>query len=174
MPNIRTRRRSMGASPRRLGFGNPRPSEEIHDTYRTPRKAKSPARCAECGATYRKGRWSWERLVPPPRAALVCPACRRTRDRYPAGEVTVHGGFYAAHAGEALRLLRNTERAERDAHPLHRIMDVRRSGDTLTVTTTDIHLPRRIGHALESTWGGRLETHYDPEGHFVRVAWERE
>lgn len=174
MPKIRTRGRSVGASPRRLGFGNPRLSEEIHDTYRTPRKAKAPARCAECGATYRKGHWTWERLVPPPPATLVCPACRRARDRYPAGELIVRGAYYAAHADEALRLLRNVERAEHAQHPLHRTMSARRSGDALTIATTDIHLPRRMGHALESAWGGKLETHYDEAGHFVRIAWERD
>jgi hypothetical protein len=34
-------------------------------------------------------------------------------------------------------------------------------------------LPRRIGHALESAWDGKLDTHYDEAGYFARVAWER-
>jgi len=174
MPRRNTRNRSLGPSPRRLGFGNPRPSEEIHDTYRTPRKTKGPARCAECGATYRAGQWRWERLVPQPPATLTCPACRRARDHYPAGEITLRGAFYAEHADEMLQLIHNVERAEHEEHPLNRIIDVRRKGGALTVTTTDIHLPRRIAHALESAWGGQLVTHYDEAGHFVRVSWQRD
>lgn len=165
--------RSKGPSPRSLGFGNPRPSEEIHDPYRTSRKAKAPASCADCGATYRKGRWTWERLIPQPIAALVCPACRRVRDRVPAGEMTLRGRFYVEHADEILRLVQHVEKAEHTQHPLNRIMAIRRAAGSATVTTTDIHLPRRIGHALESAWDGELDTHYDEAGHFVRVTWER-
>jgi hypothetical protein len=165
--------RSKGPSPRRLGHGNPRPAEEIHDPYWTPRKAKTPARCAECGATYRKGRWSWERIMPQPPATLTCPACRRTHDGVPAGEVTVRGSFFVQHADEVLRVVRATEQAEQAQHPLHRIMAIRRAADSATITTTDIHLPRRIGHALESAWGGTLNTHYDEAGCFARIAWER-
>jgi hypothetical protein len=165
--------RSKGPSPRRLGHGNPRPAEEVHDPYRTSRKAKAPARCAECGAMYREGRWRWERIMPPPATSLTCPACRRTRDGVPAGEVTLRGAFYAEHADELLRLVRHVAKAERAEHPLHRIMTIRRDGTAATITTTDIHLPRRIGHALESAWDGTLATHYDEAGYFARIAWER-
>jgi hypothetical protein len=165
--------RSKGPSPRRLGHGNPRPSEEIHDPYRTPRKAKTPSRCAECGAIYRKGRWTWERIVPQPAASLRCPACRRVHDGVPAGEVTLRGSFYLQHEDELLRLVRHVEKAEHAQHPLNRIIAIRRGPGEATITTTDIHLPRRIGHALESAWDGTLETHYDEAGHFARVAWER-
>jgi len=158
---------------RLLAHGNPRLEEEIHDPYRTPRKARSPARCADCGATYRKGRWTWERLQPPPPASLVCPACRRVRDRYPAGEITVGGRFYVEHADETLNLIRNVENAEHSAHPLQRIIAVQRKGGQAIVTTTDLHLARRIAHALEAAWGGELATHYDEGGYFVRIGWQR-
>jgi hypothetical protein len=111
--------------------------------------------------------------VPQPPASLTCPACHRTRDRYPAGEVTLRGTFYVEHAAEALQLVRNVEKAEHDQHPLHRILAARRTGSVLKITTTDIHLPRRIAHAVESAWGGKLDTHYDEAGYFVRISWER-
>jgi hypothetical protein len=165
--------RSRGPSPRRLGFGNPRRQEEIHDPYRTSRKAKSPAQCVECGAVYRQGRWIWSKIRPRPAATLTCPACCRIRDQYPAGEVTLSGSYYLAHVDEAIQLIRNVGKAEHDEHPLHRIIEISREPDSLVVTTTDIHLPRRIGHAIESAWNGELATHYDEAGHFVRVTWER-
>jgi hypothetical protein len=88
--------------------------------------------------------------------------------------VTLKGAFLLAHANEALHLVRNVAKAEHDDHPLHRIIDVSKNSTPLVITTTDIHLPRRIGHALESAWGGELTTHYDEAGHFIRVTWERD
>jgi len=162
-----------GHARRLLAHGNPRLAEEIHDPYRTPRKARSPARCSDCGAIYRKGRWTWERLLPPPPTTLVCPACRRIRDRYPAGEITIGGSFFVAHADEALRLVRNVENAEHCTHPLQRVIAIARKDGKAIVTTTDLHVARRIAHALESAWGGQLATHYDEGGYFVRITWER-
>ncbi len=160
-------------SPRRQGFGNPRLAEEVHDPYRAGRKPRGPQRCSRCGAVYLRGHWRWQGVTPPPPATMVCPACRRINDRYPAGEIIVTGAFATAHAGEVLHLLRNVEAAETREHPLHRIIAVKRRGGTIEVTTTDVHLPRRLGHALESAWGGKLNTHYDEQGYFARVTWER-
>ncbi len=53
-------------------------------------------------------------------------------------------------------------------------MDIRRTDSGITITTTDIHLPRRIGHALEDAWHGELKVHYDEAGHFTRVLWDRQ
>jgi len=104
----------------------------------------------------------------------LCPACRRIRDRYPAGEITLQGRFYVDHAGEILRLVRNVEDAEHREHPLQRIIGIERAGGKAVVTTTDLHVARRIAHALEAAWHGELDTHYDPEGYFVRITWERD
>jgi len=153
--------------------GNPRLQEEVHDPYRTSSKLRTPRRCEQCGATYLKGRWRWDALTPPPPANVVCPACRRSNDRYPAGELLLRGSFVAAHADELIRLIRNIEAAETREHPLHRIMTVQRRNGEIDVTTTDVHLPRRMGHALEDAWHGKLATHYDVEGYYARVTWER-
>lgn len=153
--------------------GNPRLQEERHDPYRTNSKLRGPRRCAQCGATYLKGRWRWETLTPPAAATATCPACRRSNDRYPAGEVILRGAFIGSHGDEILRLIRNVEADETREHPLHRIMAVSRRGGEITITTTDVHLPRRLGHALEGAWHGSLATHYDEDGYFARVVWER-
>jgi len=121
---------NLGGRPRRQNFGNPRLEEQIHDPYRGNRKVRTPRRCPQCGATYLRGRWRWQGLTPPATATLVCPACHRVNDRYPAGEVIVSGSFAVA-------------------------------------------LPRRMGHALEDAWRGVLKTHYDEQGCYARVTWER-
>ena len=153
--------------------GNPRLKEEIHDPYRARAKLKGPTRCTECGVTYVRGRWQWQGLMPPAPGKTVCPACRRIKDRYPAGEVTVSGAFVTAHAADIEHLIRNTAENESREHPLHRIIDLRRRRGVISVTTTDVHLPHRIGHALKDAWGGKLATHYDDEGYYARVLWER-
>lgn len=159
---------------RRLRRGNPGLREEIHDPYRSTAKSRGPARCPECGATYLRGRWRWERTPSATAAKLRCPACRRIDDRVPAGTVTLRGAFVAAHESEALKHVRNVEKEERQRHPLHRIMSIRSEPGNISIETTDVHLPRRIGHALEEAWGGSLSTHYDEEGYFARVDWVRE
>jgi hypothetical protein len=168
-------RRSLGSAGQshRRKFGNPGLAEEIHDPYRIGKKARAPQRCAQCGATYLRGRWRWRALTPPAPATAVCPACRRIDDHYPAGELLVGGSFVTEHHDEIVRLVRNVEAAETREHPLHRIMAMRRRGGTIEITTTDVHLPRRLGHALEDAWHGTLKTHYDEQGYFARVTWER-
>jgi len=42
------------------------------------------------------------------------------------------------------------------------------------VTTTDIHLPRRIGEALVSAYDGALDLTYDEDGYFLRANWHRD
>ena len=43
----------------------------------------------------------------------------------------------------------------------------------LVISTTDSHLPRRIGEALKHAYHGELELHYDQDEDFVRVTWAR-
>jgi RecG-like helicase len=63
---------------------------------------------------------------------------------------------------------------EKAEHPLHRIMDIQETNDGFVVTTTDIHLPRRIGEALHRAYHGTLDFHYDDEAYLLRVNWTRD
>lgn len=148
--------------------------QKRHDTYKLRGKLAEPTVCPSCGASYRKGRWTW--AEPPPGAvhSHLCQACQRIDDRYPAGELAIRGGFVASHKEEILNLARNTEEQEKTEHPLNRIMDIEDSGDGIKITTTDIHLPRRIAEALVSAWEGELDMHYDDEGYFIRLNWHRD
>jgi hypothetical protein len=148
--------------------------EKVHDTYKLGGKIQEPARCPQCGAFYRKGRWTW---ALPPEGELrehTCSACHRISDDYPAGEVTLKGRFVLEHKRDILGLARNLEATENAEHPLNRIMEIRELPDRLLLKTTDVHLPRRIGKALEDAWEGELQIHFDEEGYFTRVVWERD
>ena len=147
--------------------------ERVHDPYKTRLKLPEPTVCPQCGSTFHGGRWTWD-AAPDGAHEETCQACHRTNDKYPAGIVTLSGNFLRRHKTEILHLTRNTETAEKGARPLHRIMAVEERPDEIEITTTDIHLPRRIGDALRRAFEGDLKVHYDEDGYFVRVTWVRD
>jgi len=102
----------------------------------------------------------------------LCTACHRIKDQYPAGILTLKGRVILEQKPEVVRIARNQEQAEKGEHPLNRIMAIDADdSDTLTISTTDIHLPRRIGEAVHRAFGGDLEIKYDQENYFVRANW---
>lgn len=146
--------------------------ERVHDAYKTWGKLPEPTVCPDCGAVHHKGRWQW---LPRPDGAheQPCPACHRIRDRFPAGYVTLAGDFLARHRDEILHLVRNHGQKAQTEHPLERIIAVEERDGGVLVTTTDIHLARSIGEALESAYQGTLEFHYNEGENLLRVHWER-
>jgi NMD protein affecting ribosome stability and mRNA decay len=160
--------------------GRPQPtrSEAQGDTYRSKRKGVetklAATVCTECGAVYSGGRWHWGPVANPAREqSTLCPACERIRDRYPAGEVHVSGEFARAHRDEIVARIRHVEAREKSEHPLQRLMDVREDGDSLLVTTTDVHLANAIGRALHDAFKGDLDAPWQEKGDLLRVSWTR-
>lgn len=146
--------------------------ERVQDTYKTKGKLPEPTVCPECGAIYHKGRWQW--LPRPDRAhEQLCPACHRVHDQLPAGYVTLAGEFLGQHRDEILHLVRNHAEKARTEHPLERIIAVGDHDGGVMVTTTDIHLARGIGEALEHAYQGELEFHYNENENLLRVHWQR-
>ncbi len=148
--------------------------EEVHDPYHARRKHREPSVCSQCDAVYRQGRWQWMDKNPQGASDDLCPACQRIRDDYPAGELTLSGGFFRTHREEILRLVRNEAATETAEHALNRIMGIEERPREAVVTTTDVHLPGRIGHALEHAYKGQMEIQFDKEGYFARAKWRRE
>ena len=146
--------------------------ETVHDPYKERHKPPEPAVCPTCGVVFEHGRWHWK-AKPASAQEHVCPACRRVKDEYPAGYVSLEGDFLREHRDELLHLVRNEEKRAKDEHPLERIMDIRQDGDKTVVTTTDLHLARRIGDALHHAYQGNLEIKYSPDEYLVRVYWSR-
>jgi NMD protein affecting ribosome stability and mRNA decay len=147
--------------------------EWVHDPYKSKHKLADPTVCPPCGAVFHQGRWTW--LTRPKGAhKALCPACQRIRDKYPAGSLSLRGGFLGRHKQEILNLVRHEEKAETTEHPLHRIMQIEEQVDGILITTTDIHLPRRIGEALHHAYQGEIDFHYIEEGSTLHVHWQRE
>lgn len=141
-----------------------------HDTYASEAKPAGAQVCDTCGLVQVAGRWS--RAEPPVDAVrgVLCPACQRTRDRHPAGTIRVPARLLAPR-DEIVRLIRHTEQAEAETHPLERIMAIDDDGDGILVTTTGLHLARRIADQLARRLHTKPSLHYGEENE-VRVAWE--
>ena len=77
------------------------------------------------------------------------------------------------HRDEIEHLVRNEEEHEAADHPLQRIMDITWQNGAITITTTDVHLARRIGEAVHYAYQGRLEIKYSQDEYLVRVNWTR-
>ena len=144
--------------------------EQVHDAYKAKGKLPEPSVCPQCGAFFHQGRWQWGD-APAGAHHETCPACHRIHDHFPAGFLTLEGPFFLGHKHEIMQLVHHHEQRERTEHPLQRIMAVEDQGDTVLVTTTDIHLARGIGEAVHHAYQGELDFHYNPEENLLRVHW---
>jgi NMD protein affecting ribosome stability and mRNA decay len=146
--------------------------EKRHDTYQEGHKWPESTRCTQCGALFVKGRWTWQESAEAVGEA-ICPACRRIAEHYPAGYIEISGPFFAEHREEILNLIRNVEKQEKDEHPLERIMAITTEKEPTLVTTTGLHLARRIGQALARAYTGNLSFRYADNESSIRVYWQR-
>lgn len=146
--------------------------ETGHDTYRMEKKYQEPTICRHCGSLFTKGRWTWDDL-PEQAHEANCPACKRIQDQYPAGLLTLSGTFLHAHENELLNMVRNISKMEVSAHPLERLMNIRHKDGELNISTTGIHLARRLGDALQRAYQGELNYSYEGDN-LLRISWNRD
>ncbi len=146
--------------------------DQSHDPYQRARKYSEPTRCDGCGAVYHGGRWQWGD-APAGAHAETCPACRRIHDKLPAGVLVLDGPYVATHGDELIAIARNMAERERPEHALNRIMQIEAHGDRIEISTTDIHLPQRIGKALTNAHDGELDVKYAKDEYSVRLHWHR-
>ena len=144
--------------------------DHVLDPYQQREKLREGTFCPQCGAVYHEGRWRW---VAPSKDGdkTFCAACRRINDNLPAGVVKLHGIFGREQMDEIVRLARHQEDVEKREHPLNRIIGIEDEDEAIVITTTDIHLPRRIGAVVKRAFHGKLKEDFDDAGYFVRVTW---
>jgi NMD protein affecting ribosome stability and mRNA decay len=146
--------------------------DPIYDPYQTQENLFESSACSECGAVYLDGRWQW--IVPPVHALHTrCPACRRMDEKAPAAYVSLEGQFVHDHREELMAFVRALEAHQKAENPLQRIMAIDEHGDKLMITTTDIHLARAIGEALQQAYQGHLDFNYTDAEYLLRVSWRR-
>lgn len=138
-----------------------------HDTYKSGPRPADGTQCRTCGVQFHQGRWVWPGVGQAAGTQGECPACRRKRERYPAGVIDLEGDL--GQRGEELEnMIRNLAEAERSTHALERLMRVERTSDHLHVETTGVHLARRIASALERQ-KANVRIQFAAEQAFVRV-----
>jgi len=143
------------------------------DPYEARHHLPQPSVCPGCEAVFHGGRWTWMDEPPAGATEELCPACQRARDQYPAGSLRLEGPFAREHSEELLLLAQGEAAVETAEHPLHRILDIKEDQDGITITTTDVHLPRRIGAAIRRAFHGELDISYAKEDYLVRARWSR-
>jgi NMD protein affecting ribosome stability and mRNA decay len=143
------------------------------DPYLMRAKPGGPTVCPTCRAFFTEGRWTWDKA---PRDAnqLMCPACQRIHDRFPAGYITIKGEFFSEHKDEIIALLKSREEREKEQRPLQRIMamDEKRDG-SFEVTTTDSHIARTLAEAIHHAYKGDLKLRYSRDENLLRATWKR-
>jgi len=143
-----------------------------HDPYQAKGKYNEPTVCSGCGAVFHHGRWTWG-TAPEGAAKAECPACHRIREQQPAGFITLKGARTPDEREALVRLARNVEKHENSEHPLHRIIAIEQGAEEMLVTTTDTHLPQRIGESVRHAHKGTLGIVYGQDEYVVRVHWQR-
>jgi NMD protein affecting ribosome stability and mRNA decay len=146
--------------------------EKRHDSYMSHGKLPEPTVCSKCGVVFSNGRWTWKESTESANK-IVCPACRRQADNYPAGSIRLSGVFYQDHKNEILNLIQNVEKQEKQERPLERIMAIRADHAGTLVTTTGIHVARRIGEALSRAYKGDYQLSYANGDDQIQVIWHR-
>lgn len=130
--------------------------------------------CNECGALFTGGKWTWQELPKKVSNTALCPACLRISENYPAGIIEIRGPFVKRHRAEILNMIDLIIAKEVSENPLERCLAINKRGETLVITTTGMHLARRIGDALYRSYEGNLKYRNDEyDENLIHVYWDR-
>jgi len=138
------------------------------DVYRNLSTLKESTMCKICGAVFINGRWTWNEVSNGVRKVL-CPACRRISDKLLAGIIQIKGEFCKNHRNEVLNLVKNVEKLEKTERPMERIINVREVKAHTLITTTGIHIARRVGEVLSRSYACDLSFQYGDGEKSIRV-----
>lgn len=155
--------------------------ESFEDPYKNEEHLPETSVCRQCGDIYLAGRWYNPEQAPakPDRPSVeantvVCPACRKLRDRVPNGVLRLTGQFVIDHKDEILNLIRNETRKADNINPLERVMTMEAQPDGIELTTTNEKLAQRIGRAMHKAYSGEVEYKWSEDNKLARVYWHRE
>jgi len=137
------------------------------------------ALCKRCHAIYYNKRWYLDEELYQKKALLkdtekiLCPACRKIKDKFPGGVVTLSGDFLHEHKEEIMNLIKNEEERAKGFNPLERIMEVTKIKRGMEITTTNEKLAQRIARSLERAYQGSVEYKWSSGTKLLRAEWER-
>lgn len=151
----------------------------VEDPYQ-PGEGQEAAACTRCHALYRNKRWFfdqdlYQRLARTRQVReVVCPTCRKIKDRYPEGILTLGGEFFTLHREEIVQLLEKEAGRVAGRSVADRIIQMNPEGrDKLVVETTTEKLAQHLGRAVYRAYKGDLNFRWSETDRFVRVYWSR-
>ncbi len=151
--------------------------ERIHDPYYEDKKYPEGTVCPGCGAICEEGRWVWpedKSKKSNSEEEILCPACKRIRDKYPAGIVSLSGSYLWSHKEEILNLVNNIIEEERKRSPLKRLINIEERDGAIVLSFTNDKLARRVGESIYRAHKGEIDIKYPEEEKFVSVFWHRD
>jgi hypothetical protein len=134
---------------------------------------------AACHALYQGKRWCFDEKLYGKLAGagkvrqVVCPACRKIKDHYVEGYLTLSGEFLGAHKDELVTLLENEAAKVGKRNVGDRIIQMAPEGEKLVVETTTDKLAQHLGRAIYKAYKGDLSFRWSEGNKFVRVYWKR-
>jgi NMD protein affecting ribosome stability and mRNA decay len=144
-----------------------------------PIEGQEAAACIQCQAIYQGKRWFfdtklYERLAGMEKVQeVVCPTCRKIKDRYAEGILTLSGEFFAQHQAEIIKLLEKEASRVGARSVMDRVIQMIPEGDKLVVETTTEKLAQHLGRAVYKACKGDLNFRWGEPNRFVRVFWSR-
>ncbi|HXN07803.1 MAG TPA: BCAM0308 family protein [Nitrospiria bacterium] len=150
-----------------------------NDPYGSRKGSKDPAKCGICQSVYHRKRWYTKEdrldldVSEKTMTITVCPTCRKTRENYPQGVVTLRGEFLAENKDEILHLIRNEEERTKRINPVARIISVKDTDDGIEIQTTSERFAERLGKEVKKAFKGELHFHWSKGDKLVRVEWVR-
>ena len=145
------------------------------DTYLPKLSPKEVIQCSGCGAFYHRRHWMLATPVgfklPVHVHPICCPACRKIKQGYPSGELSLRG-IETAERQEILRILRNEEKQARAKNPLELIMGLQETDGHWKVETTTEKLAQRLGRSIKKARGVKLVYKWCNNNKVVRIVWE--
>jgi len=151
----------------------------VDDPY-LPSEGQEASVCTSCQAIYQNKRWFFDEKLYRKLAGtnrvreVLCPACRKIRDRYCEGVLTLSGEFFEQHRDEILTLIKNEAARVAGRNVGDRIISMTPEGeDKLVVETTTEKLAQHLGRAVYRAYKGDLDFRWSEVNKFVRVYWTR-
>jgi NMD protein affecting ribosome stability and mRNA decay len=151
----------------------------VNDPYELA-AGQEAAVCQECRALYQGKRWFFEENLYNKLAGtkkvreVVCPTCRKIKDHYVEGYLTLSGDFLVAHKDKIVQLLEKEAAKVGRRSVDDRIIKVVPEGDgKLVVETTTEKLAQHLGRTIYKAYKGDLSFSWSETHKFVRVYWSR-
>lgn len=142
-------------------------------------EGQEAAVCQECHALYQSKRWFFDEKLYDQLAdtskvrQVVCPTCRKIKDHYVEGYLTLSGDFLVEHKDEIVTLLQKEATKVGQRSFDDRIIQMVPEGDKLVVETTTEKLAQHLGRTIYKAYKGVLSFQWSEPNKFVRVYWAR-